>query len=90
VSSSPSLVCPLQTASQNVTSVFACLEEQCQPLMTGLGQAYKDLANINTLRCLAQSVADKTAAGNCFNVRPPARQSVQPWPLLTSALVMRP
>jgi hypothetical protein len=49
--------------------VLTCLEDKCKPLTTQLVQAWKDLANIQLMRCLASAAVNKTAAADCFQVR---------------------
>jgi len=55
----------------NSTSVFLCLEEECTPLINQVGQAFKDLGNIDLLSCLLSSGVNKTKASDCFTVAGP-------------------
>ena len=69
---SPVVDLDLEVKAPNATLVFQCLEAKCQPLVSQLGQAWRDLANINLLRCLANAAVNKTAASVCFDVAGPS------------------
>jgi len=51
----------------NATTVLSCLEDKCEPFVNQLGKSWRELANINLLRCLASSAFNKTQAGGCFD-----------------------
>lgn len=51
----------------NATTVLSCLEDKCEPFVNQLGKSWRELANINLLRCLASSAFNKTEAGGCFD-----------------------
>lgn len=56
----------------NATTVLSCLEDKCEPLVNQLGKSWRELANINLLRCLASSAFNKTEAGVCFDHASPS------------------
>lgn len=56
----------------NATLVLKCLEDKCTPLVTQLGKAWRDIANINLLRCLAGAASNKTSAAICFKAAGPS------------------
>ena len=51
----------------NATTVLSCLEDKCEPFVNQLGKSWREIANINLLRCLASSAFNKTQAGACFD-----------------------
>ncbi len=56
----------------NATTVLSCLEDKCEPFVTQLGKSWRELANINLLRCLTSSAFNKTAASVCFKSAGPS------------------
>ena len=56
---------------QNATDVLNCLSDKCDPLLDSLAKSWKELANIQLLRCLASSAVNKTAASVCFEKAKP-------------------